>query len=84
MSRVEYLLLVEYEEDTCLLCAGSGTMSWKQPVPGPEGLVLHEMSHPCPRGCSGWWKLPYGDSGGIVAGNVARANEIPAGPSTQA
>ncbi|GGM90910.1 hypothetical protein GCM10011609_30060 [Lentzea pudingi] len=75
---------MECEEDTCLLCAGSGTMSWQQPVPGPEGLVLHEMSHPCPRGCSGWWRLPHGESKGIVAGNVARANEIPAGPSTRA
>jgi hypothetical protein len=75
---------VECEEDTCLLCKGSGTMSWQQPVFGAEGLVLHEMSHPCPRGCAGWWRLPRAEQRGIVAGNVARANQIAAGPSTQA
>ncbi|MEU7478832.1 hypothetical protein AB0A63_22795 [Lentzea sp. NPDC042327] len=75
---------MEHEEDTCLLCAGSGTMSWQQPVFGDEGLVVQEMSHPCPRGCSGWWRVPAAERSGIVAGNVARANEIPAGPSTPA
>ncbi|MCS7482852.1 hypothetical protein ACFFQW_40935 [Umezawaea endophytica] len=58
-------------------------MSWQQPVPGPHDLmVLTEMSHPCVRGCSGWWKLPAAEQAGLVeldgdsaVGNVARVNQ---------
>ncbi|WNV82217.1 hypothetical protein [Umezawaea sp. Da 62-37] len=41
------------------------------------------MSHPCVRGCSGWWKAPAAERGIVVdvvtevtVGNVAHANRI--------
>lgn len=68
----------------CDLCDGTGTMTWQQPVPGPDGvLTLTEMSHPCVNGCSGWFKLAIAEQGNVISpgtgdstlpGNVARAN----------
>ncbi|WP_189160592.1 hypothetical protein [Lentzea pudingi] len=60
-------------------------MTWQQPVPGPDGgLALTEMTHPCVRGCSGWFRLPAAERGNVIddpgaaevieAGNVAMAN----------
>ncbi|WP_170155167.1 hypothetical protein [Lentzea atacamensis] len=70
-------------DQACDLCDGTGTMTWQQPVPGPDGaLCLTEVSHPCVQGCSGWFKLPAAEHGAVVdpgaaevtAGNVAVAN----------
>ncbi|WP_434443101.1 hypothetical protein [Lentzea sp. E54] len=69
----------------CDLCDDTGTMTWRQPVPGPDGVfTLTEMNHPCVNGCSGWYRLPAAESGTVVdpaaadeltAGNVAAANQ---------
>ncbi|WP_170156123.1 hypothetical protein [Umezawaea tangerina] len=78
------------EIDTaCDLCDGTGVMTWQQPVPDAGGhVVLRQMSHPCVRGCAGWWKAPAAESGGVVdvgvpdgdgdvrTGNVAEANRL--------
>lgn len=66
----------------CDLCGGSGSMTWQQPSPGPDGkMILTEVSHPCVQGCSGWWKLPAAEQVDVVepdtdstVGNVAQAN----------
>ncbi|WP_439657583.1 hypothetical protein ACSHWB_35045 [Lentzea sp. HUAS TT2] len=70
----------------CELCGGTGTMFWRQPVSGQDGVLeLVEMSHPCVDGCSGWYQLPAAESGNVVdttttagpaTGNVAAANQI--------
>ncbi|MEV6236731.1 hypothetical protein [Lentzea sp. NPDC051838] len=70
--------------DGCELCAGTGTMTWQQPVPGPDGMFrLVEMRHPCVNGCSGWFKVPVAEQGDVLAaessvpgmcGNVAQVN----------
>ncbi|ANZ39662.1 hypothetical protein BBK82_30085 [Lentzea guizhouensis] len=64
----------------CELCSGTGEMTWMQPVPGPDGMTMTEMSHPCVNGCSGWYRMPAAETGLVVdeegrpAGNVAQAN----------
>jgi hypothetical protein len=72
-------------DHACDLCGDTGTMTWQQPVPGPDGVLsLTELSHPCVNGCSGWYQLPAAESGTVIdravspgraAGNVARANQ---------
>lgn len=49
-------------------------MAWMQPLLENGTWVLREMSHPCPEGCSGWWKLPAAEQGGVVPGLAAEAN----------
>ncbi|MEV0676497.1 hypothetical protein AB0I60_08225 [Actinosynnema sp. NPDC050436] len=69
-------------DHTCDLCAGSGTMTWIQPVPAADGaLVLTEVSHPCTCPRSTWRRFPAAERGTVVdpggtgvAGNVADAN----------
>jgi hypothetical protein len=56
-------------------------LAWQQPVPTPTGFVVHEMEHPCPRGCSGWWRMPAAERRHTVneqqhGGYAAEANEI--------
>lgn len=77
LARVE-------REHLCDLCDGTGTMTWQQPVPGPDGaLMLAEIDHPCVNGCSGWFRVPAAELVNVIdpspadstaAGNVARAN----------
>lgn len=56
----------------CDLCGGTGSMTWQQPVPGPDGaLVLTEMNHPCVNGCSGWFKVPAAEQGIVVGPDLA-------------
>ncbi|MDX8037212.1 hypothetical protein SK803_44065 [Lentzea sp. BCCO 10_0856] len=71
-------------EPECELCDGKGTMTWQQPMAGPDGQwALSQVDHPCVNGCSGWWQLPAAEHGGILdrdtginaGGNVAQANE---------
>lgn len=71
-------------DSECDLCEGTGTMTWQQPLAGPDGRwSLHQAEHPCVNGCSGWWQLPAAESGGVLGpgngvmsgGNVAQANE---------
>ncbi|SES00747.1 hypothetical protein SAMN05216188_11976 [Lentzea xinjiangensis] len=71
------------QDPSCDLCGDTGTMTWQQPVTGPDdALTLTEMNHPCVNGCSGWFKLPAAERGTVVdpdeeteAGNVAVANQ---------
>ncbi|KAA2258603.1 hypothetical protein F0L68_22395 [Solihabitans fulvus] len=51
-------------------------MTWQQPIEGPLGFVLTEMSHPCPRGCSGWWRAPAAEGRQVVDGWVTEANSL--------
>jgi len=77
LARVE-------REHPCDLCHGTGTMTWQQPVPGPDGaLMLTEMNHPCVNECSGWFRVPAAERGNVIdpgpadsitVSNVARAN----------
>jgi hypothetical protein len=64
----------------CDLCAGTGVMTWQQPEPTATGYVLHEAEHPCPRGCSGWWRMPEAERRRTITeqprGWAAEANEI--------
>jgi hypothetical protein len=57
----------------CDLCGGTGEMVWQQPVPGPDGYVLRQVSHPCTNGCSGWWKLPAAERSDVI-GWTTQAN----------
>jgi hypothetical protein len=68
---------------SCELCVDTGTITWQQPVAGPDGtLMLTEMNHPCVNGCSGWFRLPAAERGTVVgpaaeadASNVVAANQ---------
>lgn len=71
-------------EPECDLCEGTGTMAWQQPVPGPDGRwSLSQVEHPCVNGCSGWWRPPAAERGGMLdpgagitaGGNVAQVNQ---------
>ena len=79
-------MLVSVQQDhLCDLCDDTGTMTWQQPVAGPDGaFVLTEMSHPCVNGCSGWCRLPSAEGGNVIdlagspgrtVGNVAEVNQ---------
>jgi hypothetical protein len=64
----------------CDLCGGTGVLTWQQPAPTSTGFVVHEMEHPCPRGCSGWWRMPAAERQDAIpesrGGYAAQANEI--------
>lgn len=57
-------------------------LTWQQPVPTQTGFVVREMEHPCPRGCSGWWRMSAAEREDAVSerpgagGFAAEANEI--------
>lgn len=60
----------EVATGSCNLCRDTGHFTWQQPVPQPDGTVFREMSHPCIRGCSGWWRQPAAEMDQVVEGDV--------------
>ncbi len=61
MNAVEEL--AKSPDGNCQLCAGSGVMSWEQPM--PDG-VLRTIEMACPNGCSGHWKHPHAERDRVI------------------
>lgn len=54
------------EREPCPHCAGTGVLTWQQPHQTDDGMVLREMTHPCPAGCGDTWRHPAGEGHRVV------------------
>ncbi|GLZ43499.1 hypothetical protein Acsp05_71230 [Actinokineospora sp. NBRC 105648] len=57
----------------CRRCADTGTMSWQQPTPGPDGtMVLRNVTHPCTCQAArdaGVWRHPAAERDRVIGRN---------------
>lgn len=62
----------EVAASSCNLCRDTGHFTWQQPEPQPDGsMLLRDMSHPCVRGCSGWWRQPAEEMDQVIEGSMS-------------